>query len=64
MGGCSKETGLKSDQLFHLLVLTLGTNRLIPLIGLSERDGRMRQAWSEDKQAVFHEAFCRSTNLS
>ena len=26
--------------------------------------GVMRQTWSEHKQAVYHEAFCRSTNWS
>ena len=33
-------------------VLTLGTNKLLSLFDLSERES-MWQAWSEDKQAVF-----------
>ena len=35
----------------------------IPLLDVSERDGS-DEAWSEDKQTVFHAGFCRSTNWS
>ena len=39
-------------------VLTPGTNTLIPfLISVNGMGAMMRQAWSEDKQAVFHEWF-------
>ena len=48
--------------LVPVLVLTLGTDRLIPLLDLSEWDGSDGQAWSEDKLAIFHTGFCRSTN--
>ena len=46
-----------------VLVLTLGTNKLLSLISVNVKES-MRQAWNEDKQAVFHVGFCRSTNWS
>ena len=47
-----------------VLVLTLGTDRLISFnCSILVNDmGVMGQAWSEDKRAASHEAFCRSTN--
>ena len=45
-------------------VLVLALDKLIPLLDLCKWNGSDGQAFSEDKQAAFHEAFCRSTNLS
>ena len=53
VGGCSREKDHKREMPLHLC----WTDRLIPLLDLSERDGSDAQAWSEDKQAVFHEGF-------
>ena len=52
----------KSAKLMPVLVLTLGTDRLIPLFYHNGRDGVMQQAWGEDKQVVWHEAFRRLRN--
>ena len=48
----------QSKALVPVLVLTFGTDRQIPLLDLSKRDGSDgTQAWSEDKQAVFIKHF-------
>ena len=47
-----------------VLVLTLGSDRLFLYLISVNGMGVMWQAWSEDKQTVFHEGFCRSTNWS
>ena len=40
MASCSKENGAQElNDLFPALVLTLGTDKVIPLCDLSERDG-------------------------
>ena len=40
MEGCSKEKGTRLNALAPVLVLILGTDGVIPLFDLSERDGR------------------------
>ena len=55
-----REGAQEGKALVPVLVLTLGTDRLIPLLDLSEWDGAgvKEHAWSEDKLNVLHEASC------
>ena len=43
------------------LILTLGTDKVIPLFDLSKRDVSDGQALREDEKVVFH-GICRSAN--
>ena len=58
-----REGAQELKALVPVLVLILGTDRVIPLFDLSERDEEKWQSRSEGKQVVPHEELCVSKQI-